>query len=236
VTSSDPIDALAEEGEAALEDGEYEVALELFESLLETDPEHWGASLRRAECLHLLWRTDLALEAVRALTPPSDEEDDPDRADLEGSILETMGRLEDADRLFEEAHRLDPEHYDLPVRLSGEDFKTLLDKVLASMPRVIRDAVLEVPVVVQAKPNREMADQEPTINPELLGLFSGTSIGDKEGSVIDEAAAVYLFQRNLERSGASRQEILKEIKITLLHEYGHYLGLDEEELEHLGLG
>jgi predicted Zn-dependent protease with MMP-like domain len=120
--------------------------------------------------------------------------------------------------------------------LSPEDFKTLLDKVLASMPRVIRDAVLEVPVVVQPKPNREMADDDPGINPELLGLFVGTSVGDKQGSVIDQADAVYLFQRNLERSGASRQEILKEIKITLLHEYGHYLGLDEEELEHLGLG
>jgi predicted Zn-dependent protease with MMP-like domain len=236
VTSTDPIDALAEEGEAALEDGEYEVALEIFESVLENDAEHWGASLRRAECLHFLWRTGQALKAVVALTPPSDEEDDPDRADLEGSILETMGRLEDADRLFTEAHRLDPDHYDLPVRLSPEDFKTLLDKVLASMPRVIRDAVLEVPVVVQPKPNREMADDDPGINPELLGLFVGTSVGDKEGSVIDQADAVYLFQRNLERSGASRQEILKEVKITLLHEYGHYLGLDEEELEHLGLG
>jgi len=236
VTSPDPIDALAEEGEAALEDGEYEIALEVFESILKMDPEHWGALLRRAECLHYLWRTMEALTAVRALTPPEDVEDDPDRADLEGSILETLGRTEEADRLFEEAHRLDPEHYSLPVRLSSEDFKTLLDKVLTSLPRVIRDAVLEVPVVVQPKPTRGMAEREPTINPEILGLFSGTSIGDKAGSVIDEPDAVYLFQRNLERSGESRQEVSREVKMTILHEYGHYLGLDEEELEHLGMG
>ena len=50
------------------------------------------------------------------------------------------------------------------------------------------------------------------------------------------ADVVLLFQRNLERCGASRQEVSKELKITLLHEYGHYLGFDEEELEHLGLG
>lgn len=236
MTSSDPIDALAEEGEAALEDGEYEVALEIFDSLLQADPEHWGASLRRAECLHLLWRTPQALEAVRALTPPSHEEDDPDRADLEGSILETMGLLEEADRLFEEAHRLDPDHYDLPVRLSPEDFKTLLDKVLASLPRVIRDAVLEVPVLVEAKPTAAMAEHEPAINPEVLGLFVGTSVGDKMAGPGGYADVVLLFQRNLERAGASRQEVSKELKITLLHEYGHYLGFDEEELEHLGLG
>jgi len=236
VTSPDSIDALAEEGEAALEDGEYEVALEVFESVLKQDPEHWGASLRHAECLHFLWRTQDALQAVRALTPPADEEDDPDRADLEGSILETMGQMEEADRLFEDAHRLDPEHYALPVRMSPEDFKALLDKVLASLPRVIRDAVLEVPVLVEAKPNAAIAEHAPGINPEVLGLFVGTSVGDALSGPGGYGNVVLLYQRNLERSGASRQEVSKEIKITLLHEYGHYLGFDEEELEHLGLG
>jgi len=236
VTDPDPIEALAEEGEVALEDGEFEIALEAFESVLKQDPEHWGASLRRAECLHLMWRTQAALEAVRALTPPQDEEDDPDRADLEGTILETMGRVEEADRLFADAHRLDPEHYPLPVRLDPEDFKTLLDKVLSSLPRVIREAVLEVPVLVQPKPTAEIAEQAPVINPEVLGLFVGTSVGHKVAALGGYGDVVLLFQRNLERSGASRQEVGKELKITLLHEYGHYLGFDEEELEHLGLG
>jgi len=236
VTAPDPIDALAEEGEIALEDGEYEIALEAFESILSQDPEHWGASLRRAECLHLLWRTEKALEAVRALAPPADEEDDPDRADLEGTILETMGKTEEADRLFSECHRLDPESYSLPVRLSAQDFKSLLDKVLASLPQVIREAVLEVPVLVEPKPKREIAEYEPAINPEVLGLFVGTSVGHKMSGPGGYGDVVLLFQRNLERTGASRQEVAKELKITLLHEYGHYLGFDEEELEHLGLG
>lgn len=236
MTSPDPIDALAQEGETALEDGEYEIALEAFESILEQDPEHWGAALRRAECLHLLWRTGDALEAVRALTPPEDEEDDPERAELEGTILETEGRQEEADRLFAECHKLDPESYPLPVRLSAEDFKTLLDKVLASLPRVIREAILEVPVLVEGKPTRAMAEHEPTINPEVLGLFVGVSVGHKMSGGSGYGDVVLLFQRNLERSGRNRQEVSKELKITLLHEYGHYLGFDEEELEHLGLG
>jgi predicted Zn-dependent protease with MMP-like domain len=232
---SDPIDALAEEGETAFEDGEYEIALETFESILEKDPEHWGAALRRAECLHLLWRTAEALKAVRALTPPKDEEDDPERAELEAVILETMGRREEADRLFAACHVLDPENFPLPVRLSPEDFKTLLDKVLASLPQVIREAVLEVPVMVEPKPTPEVAENEPVINPEILGLFVGVSVGDKLGAS-GYGNVVLLFQRNLERAGRNRQEVSKEMKITLLHEYGHYLGFDEEELEHLGLG
>lgn len=232
----DPIEALAEEGEVALEDGEYELALESFGAILERDPEHWGAAVRRAECLHLLWRTAEALKAVRALKPPTDEEDDPERAELEASILEAMGKFEDADLLFAEAHRLDPENFPQPVRLSPDDFKTLLDKVLASLPRVIREAVLEVPVLVEPKPARSIAEHAPVINPEILGLFVGTSVGDKLGGGSGYGDVVLLFQRNLERAGESRQEVSKEMKITLLHEYGHYLGFDEEELEHLGLG
>jgi len=233
---SDPLEALAAEADTALEDGEYEIALGLFEDLLRQDPEHWGALLGRAECLHLLWRTDEALKAVRALAPPAAEEDDPERIELEGMVLETLGRFEEADRLFAEAHRLAPEDFPLPTRLSAEDFKVMLDKVLASLPRVIREAVLEVPVLAEPKPAREVAEHEPAINPEVLGLFVGTPVGQKLRGGSGYGDVVLLFQKNLERAGRSRQEVSKEMKITLLHEYGHYLGFDEEELEHLGLG
>ena len=232
----DPVDALAEEGDVALDDGEYEIALEIFDEVLRQDPEHWGAALRRAECLHLLWRTDEALRAVRELSPPGDEEDDPDRADLEARILEVLGRFEEAERQFAAASRLAPDEYPVPVRLSAEDFKSLLDKVLSSLPRVIRDTVVEVPVLVEPKPTREMAGREPAINPEVLGLFVGVPVGDKLQGGSGYGDVVLLFQRNLERAGENRQEVSREIKITLLHEYGHYLGFDEEELEHLGLG
>jgi len=233
---SDPLEALAAEADTALEDGEYEIALGLFEDLLRQDPEHWGALLGRAECLHLLWRTDEALKAVRALAPPDAQEDDPERIELEGMVLETLGRFEEADRLFAEAHRLAPEDFPLPTRLSAEDFKVMLDKVLASLPRVIREAVLEVPVLAEPKPAREVAEHEPAINPEVLGLFVGTPVGQKLRGGSGYGDVVLLFQKNLERAGRSRQEVSKEMKITLLHEYGHYLGFDEEELEHLGLG
>jgi len=151
-------------------------------------------------------------------------------------VLETLGRFEEADRLFAEAHRLAPEDFPLPTRLSAEDFKVMLDKVLASLPRVIREAVLEVPVLAEPKPAREVAEHEPAINPEVLGLFVGTPVGQKLRGGSGYGDVVLLFQKNLERAGRSRQEVSKEMKITLLHEYGHYLGFDEEELEHLGLG
>lgn len=231
-----PVDALIDEGDAALEEGEYALALERFERALESDPDHWGAALGRIECLELLWRLDEALAAVRALRPSDTDEDDPERAELEARILEAQGKYEDADRLFALANGLAPREFPLPIRTTEADFKTILDKVLEALPDVIREAVLEVPVLVEAKPTRAIADRAPHITPEVLGLFVGTSLGDKVLAPSGYSNVVVLFQRNLERAGRSRTEVAKEIKITLLHEYGHYLGFDEEELEHLGLG
>jgi predicted Zn-dependent protease with MMP-like domain len=235
MTETDPAAELVREGEESLDQGEFEHALECFEEALRVDPEHYGAALDRAETLHLLWRTKEALEAALAAAPPSDEEDDPDRVDLEGRIRESAGDLEGADALFRTAHELDPEEFPLPVRTSTEDFRSILERVLESLPEVIRSALLEVPVLVESKPTIAIADRAPEITPEVLGLFVGTPVGEKLRSSGGYPDVVLLFQRNLERAGRSRAEVAKEIKITLLHEYGHYLGFDEEELEHLGL-
>jgi predicted Zn-dependent protease with MMP-like domain len=236
MSTEERVAAWIHQGDEALGEGDPERALSCFDEALREDPEHWGAALGRVEALHALWRTEEALRAIGAERPPEEEEDDPDRADLEARIQEAAGRFEEADRLFAEAHRLAPSEYPLPVRTSESDFKDILDNVLESLPPVIRETVLTVPVLVQPKPTAEIADRAPHISPDVLGLFVGSSVGDQVSAPSGYPDVVLLFQRNLERAGRTRREVAREIKITLLHEYGHYLGFDEEELEHLGLG
>jgi predicted Zn-dependent protease with MMP-like domain len=48
-------------------------------------------------------------------------------------------------------------------------------------------------------------------------------------------SSIVLFQRNLERAARTRDELLEQIRITLVHEVGHYLGLSEDELYERGL-
>lgn len=235
MAASPRLDELMREGEEALDTGDFEAALERFDAILAEDPEHWGAALDRAESLHLLWRTREALRAVAALLPPEDEEDDPDRADLEARIREAAGDFTAADRLFAEATRLDPEQFPEPARMDADDFRSILDEVLAALPDAIRGAVTDVPVLVEPKPSAAMAEQAPDITPEILGLFVGTPVGDKLRGPSGYGDVVLLFQRNLERAGTNRDEVAEEIRITLLHEYGHYLGFDEDAMDGLGL-
>ncbi|MEZ4655573.1 MAG: metallopeptidase family protein [Candidatus Eisenbacteria bacterium] len=67
-------------------------------------------------------------------------------------------------------------------------------------------------------------------------MFVGPSL--REGGDYDPVSLpprVYIYQRNLERLCGTREELIYEIRLTVYHELGHYLGLTEEELEQRGL-
>ena len=72
--------------------------------------------------------------------------------------------------------------------------------------------------------------------PDLLGLFVGHDVFSQ--SVTQPPGtpgAIYLFRRNLLRACADREELEREVRITVQHEVGHLLGLDEDDLDQWGL-
>lgn len=75
-------------------------------------------------------------------------------------------------------------------------------------------------------------------DPRVLGFFDGITNADERSldCISDGPARIYLFRRNIERLCESPQDVERQIEITVLHEIGHYLGLDEEELHLRGLG
>ncbi len=70
----------------------------------------------------------------------------------------------------------------------------------------------------------------------LFGLYTGVPLPDRAGGPPPLPDTITLFQRPIESACASREEVVREIRVTLLHEVGHYLGMSEEDLEHLGYG
>ena len=112
-----------------------------------------------------------------------------------------------------------------------------MEKSLHELPERVRRELDEVPVVVEPLPNpRILTAEHPPLPPDILGLFVGRNL--MEGSHQDVASspgAIYLFRRNLLRACHDENELAREIRVTVQHEVGHLLGLDEDDLEQWGL-
>lgn len=150
-------------------------------------------------------------------------------------VLERLGSQEDADVLFVQANALDPQHYTLPVEVSNTVFEAAVNEARANLPRSIREYIADVPVLVEDYPPADLIKRE-NVSPQILGLFMG--VPRTEAVVTSQAPdldRVLLFKKNLEKVCRDLEELIQQIQITVRHEIGHYLGLDEDDMDRLGL-
>ena len=107
-----------------------------------------------------------------------------------------------------------------------------VEQTLKALPRPLRERAQQLPVTFERIPNAGL--QADGIEPDTLGLFTGAEFAD-EGHV-PLPPQIILFLENLWDVAEGEEKIFREeVQTTLLHELGHYLGLDEDELTERGL-
>ena len=107
------------------------------------------------------------------------------------------------------------------------EFEEHVRAALEELPPDVAAALDNVAVVVE--------DQHPD-DPDLFGLYQGVPLperGYQAGSLPDK---VTVYQVPLEESFEDPEQLRHEIRVTVLHELGHYFGIDEDRLENLGYG
>jgi tetratricopeptide (TPR) repeat protein len=155
-------------------------------------------------------------------------------------VMEHTGQLEEAEKLFAKAARIAPELYPLPTRIGDDEFELAADQALKSLPEPIRKYTENCPVIVEDLPSEDLVKQE-YVSPQVLGLFSGVPATEPGASPTlgtlqrTDTDKILLFKRNLEKIANTHAELVEQIQITVKHEIGHFLGMDEEEVERLGL-
>jgi predicted Zn-dependent protease with MMP-like domain/Tfp pilus assembly protein PilF len=120
------------------------------------------------------------------------------------------------------------------AHLDEREVAAIAEQALAELPDKARRLLVDVPIIIADLPAR--ADIEDGLDPRVLGLFSGTSYD--EGSHLGGQpglSQIILFRRNLERAADGEEDLREEIRTTLLHETGHFFGMDEADLESVGL-
>jgi predicted Zn-dependent protease with MMP-like domain len=109
-------------------------------------------------------------------------------------------------------------------------FEQVVDRVLDGLPPSVVEKIDNLVVLVEERPTEE---QDP--EGSLLGLYEGTSLlersGDYWGALPDR---IIIFRLPHLEMGLAGHELEKEIRRTVLHEIGHYLGLEDSRLHELG--
>ena len=154
-------------------------------------------------------------------------------------LQEWRGDFAGAQRSLAHAQWLDPVGFPMPPTLTDDEVERLVESAIGPLHPDLQALLSNVPIILDEIPSLEVLLQyHPPASPlELLGTFSGTSILEKSTHEpwSQLPATIVLYRRNLSRMSTSKEELTTQLRITLLHEVGHFLGLDEDDLEARGL-
>ncbi len=126
------------------------------------------------------------------------------------------------------------------IQISPEDFDDAVRDALDEVPTELMDMLDNVAFFVEEEPSAEHADPglSEAENAELLGIYLGTPLTERDGGWEMGALPdrIILFRGPLSRMCDDLAQLREEIAVTIVHEAGHHVGIDEDRLHELGWG
>lgn len=115
-------------------------------------------------------------------------------------------------------------------RVRRHRFRIAVRRALESLPDHIARHLDNVVVTVEPEP-------EASTREVLFGIYEGIPLTERtSGYGMVTPDRIVIFQGPLERSFPDQRELVEQIRVTVLHELGHHLGMDEGDLDRIGLG
>lgn len=119
--------------------------------------------------------------------------------------------------------------------MTRERFTSLVEEALGDIPRRFRDAMKNIAIVVEDEPSQELLDDmEMEPGDTLFGLYHGTPLTERDanfGNTLPDKISIY--QIPIEEACEDEEDIRQCVAETVIHEFGHYFGLSEEEIEEI---
>src|SRR5919107_1617512 len=114
------------------------------------------------------------------------------------------------------------------MELDRAAFEALVERALDEIPDEIASLVSNLVVLVE--------DDPPPDDPGLLGVYDGVSLTDRGTDHTGLPDRITIFRRPLLEMCADDDELVREIRITVVHEIAHHFGIDDARLHQLGYG
>ncbi|HKB28465.1 MAG TPA: metallopeptidase family protein [Candidatus Limnocylindrales bacterium] len=119
----------------------------------------------------------------------------------------------------------------------AREFERLIDRALATIPDPFRIALSEVAIVVEDEPaDQQLLDNGLALDESMYGLYEGVPRTEWGSDWAIAPNKITLFRGPLEDDFPDRAELEDEVRLTVVHELAHHLGIDDDRLEELGAG
>jgi len=116
------------------------------------------------------------------------------------------------------------------------DFEKLVLEALESLPPRFQERLDNVDVVVNDRASKEQLLANGLEDPlDLLGLYEGVPITERHGYNMVLPDKITIFQVPIEAICSHRDEMVREIRDTVVHEIAHHFGISDERLDEMGV-
>lgn len=219
----------------AMEAEDLAQALVLARDLVAKYPDQPESVLTLAEVLADNERLDEARDLLKAFVAR-----EPEFAEahyLLGMIEEELDNSKAAIAAFLEVLRLDTEDDASDGIDWREHEEAIVEAALATidaLPPFFKKKLDGVPVILEARPAEALVREG--FDPRALGMFEGRTDAEvANNDVAETPTRIVLYGANLVAAYPMEDELIEEVGVTIVHEMGHYYGLEEEDMERLGI-
>ena len=116
------------------------------------------------------------------------------------------------------------------MQMTRDRFEALVDRALDDVPDELASLVTNLVVLVEDRPPADQPD-------DLLGLYEGVALTERDSSMmITLPDRIFVFREPLLDMCEDDDEVVREVRITVVHEIAHHFGIGEERLHALGYG
>lgn len=121
------------------------------------------------------------------------------------------------------------------AHLTRAEFERVVSEALESLPKRFADLVENVVIAVEDEPtddDLESIEGDGDGDSELLGIYRGVALTERTHDMPSLPDEIAVFRGPINRVTRTRHEAVQEVRETVIHELGHYFGLDDDEMPH----
>ncbi len=118
----------------------------------------------------------------------------------------------------------------MPVSVTEREFEQFVEEAIEALPQQFAKLLHNIAVVVEEEPSADDLDVLDDGDDELLGIYRGTPMTQRTHDMVLMPDQIAIFRGPILRVTRNRRDAVRQIRETVIHELGHYFGLDDDDM------